>query len=172
MSNPVRARRSGQRADLGFAIPIALGARGRDLAEIDTTGDAVYPSTVFAIRRLFLSYPLLAGWLCVAALAMKLLVPTGYMIANEGGHIAITLCPGVAPPIAGSAGMDMMTPDHVMSGHSMPDHDPSTGHGKMEMPCAFSGLSAQALASVDAILLVAAIAFVVAIGVRPVRPPS
>ncbi|RZT53233.1 hypothetical protein EV283_2485 [Sphingomonas sp. BK036] len=99
---------------------------------------------------------------------MKLLVPTGYMIANQSGHIAITLCPGAAPM---TATMDMGMPDQMMSDHAMPDHDPSTGHGKTELPCAFSGLSAQALASVDAVLLVAAIAFVIAIGVRPVRPP-
>ncbi|KQN30512.1 hypothetical protein ASF00_07220 [Sphingomonas sp. Leaf34] len=126
---------------------------------------------MFAIRRLFRSCPLFVRWLCVAALAMKLLVPTGYMIANQSGHIAITLCPGVAPTTATSGGMHMTTPDHAMSGHAMPDHDPSTSHGKTELPCAFSGLSAQALASVDAILLIAAIAFVVATGVRPIRPP-
>jgi len=124
---------------------------------------------VLAIRRLFSSCPLFAGWLCVAALAMKLLVPTGYMIANQSGHIAITLCPGAAPMAATS--MDMSTPDHIMAGHAMPEHDPSTSHGKTELPCAFSGLSALALASVDAILLAAAIAFVVALGVRPVHAP-
>jgi len=100
---------------------------------------------------------------------MKLLVPTGYMLASQSGHIAITLCPGAASMTATS--MDMSTPDHIMAGHAMPEHDPSTSHGKTELPCAFSGLSALALASVDAILLAAAIAFVVALGVRRVHAP-
>ncbi len=130
-----------------------------------------------ALRRLILSRPLLMGWLCVAALALKLLVPSGYMISGEGGRVAIILCSGVAPSMAGpsttgalnAASPDMVMGNHVMSGHAMPEHDPSASHGKTEMACAFSGLSAQALAGVDAILLVAAIAFVMAIGVRPVR---
>ncbi|MEG3159095.1 hypothetical protein U1763_01135 [Sphingomonas sp. LB2R24] len=140
-----------------------------------------------ALRRLILSRPLLMGWLCVAVLAMKLLVPSGYMISGEGGRVAIILCSGVAPSMAApsmigtsttgpsstgtsmAASPNMVMGDHVMSGHAMPEHDPSTSHGKMEMPCAFSGLSAQALASVDATLLVAAIAFVMAIGIRPAR---
>ena len=136
-----------------------------------------------ALRRLILSRPLLMGWLCVAALALKLLVPSGYMISGEGGRVAIILCSGVAPSMAApsmagpsttgalsTASPGMVMGDHIMSGHAMPEHDPSTSHGKMEMPCAFSGLSAQALAGVDATLLVAAIAFVMAIGIRPVRP--
>ena len=131
-----------------------------------------------ALRRLILSRPLLMGWLCVAALAMKLLVPSGYMISGEGSHVAIILCSGVAPQMAAppmmgapmAASPDMSMGNHVMADHVMPEHDPATGHGKPELPCAFSGLSAQALKGVDAILLVAAIAFVMAIGIRPVRP--
>ncbi len=130
-----------------------------------------------ALRRLILSRPLLMGWLCVATLALKLLVPSGYMISGEGGRVAIILCSGVAPPLAAPPTMEsamivsttMSMGDHVMADHVMPEHDPTASHGKMEMPCAFSGLSAQALEGVDALLLVAAIAFVMAIGVRPVR---
>lgn len=143
----------------------------------DSNGHAVYRYGVLALRRLILSRPLLMGWLCVAALALKLLVPSGYMISGEGGRVAIILCSGVAPSMAAHSTIgasnapspDMVMGDHAMSGHVMPEQDPSTSHGKMEMPCAFSGLSAQALAGVDATLLVAAIAFVMAIGVRPVR---
>ena len=47
-----------------------------------------------AIRRL-LAQRHLAVLLCVAVLLLKLLVPTGYMIANDGGAITIVTCSGM-----------------------------------------------------------------------------
>ena len=124
-----------------------------------------------ALRRL-LAHRSLALLVCLAALAMKLLVPSGYMIASDHGRLAITLCPGVssqAMPMAIATPMAMsMHAD--MADHAMPqDHGSSKEHGKAEMPCAFSSLSAQALGAVDPILLVVAIAFVMALGLRPMR---
>ncbi|MGA1797351.1 hypothetical protein VH567_01050 [Sphingomonas sp. 4RDLI-65] len=127
-----------------------------------------------ALRRL-LAHRSLAILVCLAALAMKLLVPSGYMIASDHGRLAITLCPGVssqaiAMPMAMATPMTMsMHAD--MADHAMPqDHGSSKEHGKTEMPCAFSSLSAQALGAVDPILLVLAIAFVMALGLRAIRP--
>lgn len=95
---------------------------------------------------------------------MKLLVPAGYMIAGEHGGITITICPGTSAQPRGSS-------NGSMADHAMPqDHGSSKEHGKAEMPCAFSSLSAQALGAVDPILLVAAIAFATTIGLRAIRP--
>lgn len=127
-------------------------------------------------RRL-LALRSVAVLICLAALAMKLLVPSGYMVSSAQGRLAITVCPGVAPQATGMAmwpqatGMAMSEMHHAMADTAMPGgHAPSKEHGKTEMPCAFSSLSAQALGAVDPVLLVAAIAFVMAVGLKRVRP--
>lgn len=117
-----------------------------------------------ALRRLVLAHSHLAALICVAALALRILVPTGYMIAVDHGRIAMTLCSGVAQPQPSMA-MDMPGMDHTMS-----EHGKSKEHGKAEMPCAFSSLSAQALGAVDPTLLVVALAFVAALALHSLSP--
>ena len=101
--------------------------------------------------------------LCAATLVLRLLVPTGYMIANEHGRLAIELCSGVAPQ-----SMAMAMPG--MHG-GMPDHG-KKDHGKAEMPCAFSGLSAASLGAVDAVQLAGLVAFIMAVGLCPAVLPA
>ena len=101
---------------------------------------------------------------CAAALLLKLLVPTGYMIGSEHGRITIELCSGVAPRAVTMA-MPGMHAD-------MPDHGKSQNHGKAEMPCAFAGLSVATLGAIDPVQLVALIAFVMAIGLSPAVQPA
>lgn len=108
-----------------------------------------------AVRHL-LAQRHLAVLICAATLLLKLLVPTGYMIDNDHGRIAIDICSGTTP-----ATMTMEMPG--MHG-DMPDHGKSKDHGKAEMPCAFSGLSAAALGAIDPIQLAALIAFILALG--------
>ncbi|MDB5714960.1 MAG: hypothetical protein JWO15_2357 [Sphingomonadales bacterium] len=100
---------------------------------------------------------------CAAALLLKLLVPTGYMIASNDGRMTITLCSGVAsrPMSIAIPGMQGETP-----GHSEKDQ------GKAEMPCAFSGLSAQSLGTTDPILIIALVAFIMAIWLARDLPPA
>ena len=120
----------------------------------------------------------LATLLLAAALLLKLVVPTGYMIAADHGRLSIIVCPGMTPaptpmPMGGMA-HDMTMP-----------HDPGkpAEHGKAEIPCAFAGLSAQALGAVDIVLLAIALAVVAAMALRGrptvaprdaprLRPPS
>lgn len=102
--------------------------------------------------------------LCAATLLLKLLVPTGYMIDNTSGHLSITICSGIGPA---TAMMDMPG----MHG-DMPDHGKSKDHGKAEMPCAFSGLSAAMLGSIDPVQLAALIVFILAIGLIATIPPA
>ncbi len=132
------------------------------------------PRTVPALRRFSLSHRCLAALLCVAALAMKLLVPAGYMVSSEHGRIAITLCSGMTAQdmtAQDSTAQAMAMPGmHEDSAGSSTTHDRSSKHDKGEMPCAFSSLTAHALESVDLVLLIAAIAFVMARARRYVRP--
>lgn len=117
-----------------------------------------------AVRQL-LAQRHLAIVICVAALLLKLLVPTGYMIDSDHGRLAITLCLGTAPAA---------TPMDMAGMHGdMPDHDPSKDHGKAEMPCAFSSLSAAVAGAIDPIQLAALIAFVLAVGFAgAILPPA
>jgi hypothetical protein len=116
---------------------------------------------VSVIRNL-LAQRRFAVLLCTATLLLKLIVPSGYMIGREHGHVAITFCSGTftAPGMTGPA----------MHG-AMADHGKSDEHGRMEQPCAFSGLSAVALGTIDPILLIVLIAFVLAVGTKPTVPP-
>ncbi len=117
-----------------------------------------------AIRHL-LAQRHLAVLICAAALLAKLLVPAGYMIEAERGRVSLAICSGVAQAPPAMAGMH----------GAMPGHDAPKDHGKAEMPCAFSALSAASLGAVDLLLLATLIAFVMALGlarVAPARPAS
>ncbi len=114
-------------------------------------------------RRLFLDHRTLAAWLIVCALAMKILVPAGFMPVVSGGTVTIQICGGTAPS------MPTMMAKATMMAEAMPGmthHQDKGDHQSREMPCAFSGLSAPSLAAVDPLLLAIAIAFIVAIGFR------
>jgi hypothetical protein len=110
---------------------------------------------VQAVRHL-LAERRFALLLCVATLLLRLLVPTGYMIDREHGHVAITLC-------SGTIAAETAVPMPGMRG-AMPDHGKTKDHGKAEMPCAFSGLSAAMTGGVDPIQLEALVAFIMAVG--------
>lgn len=102
------------------------------------------------LRHHLLRHRLLAAWLVAAALLMKVLVPAGYMASVSAGSITVEPCPGYHPP------------KMVVAMPGMTHHPDQKGqHGKAEMPCAFSGLSAPSLAGVDPLFLAVAIAFVV-----------
>ena len=110
-----------------------------------------------AVRRL-LALRHLAVLICAAALFVKLLVPTGYMVEADRGRVALAICSGVvqAPPaVAGMHG-------------AMPGHDAPKEHGKAEIPCAFSALSAASLGAVDSAVLATLVAFVMAVGIAGV----
>ena len=113
-----------------------------------------------AVRHL-LAQRRLAVLICAAALLLKLLVPTGYMIDGAAGRIAVVPCSGIVS-IATAAEMH----------GGMSDHGPSGKAGKAELPCAFAGLSAAALGTIDPVQLAALIAFVVATGVVGLPLPS
>jgi hypothetical protein len=127
---------------------------------------------VGSIRRL-VAQRYIATLVCAAALLVRLLIPGGYMVSEGSGWPTIVLCPQAGPapldshasaPVITAHGerQDMMqqahTGDHIMSAK----HGRTNGHGKAEMPCVFTALSAAVLAATDPILLAALIAFIVA----------
>ena len=116
-----------------------------------------------AVRQL-LAQRHFAVLLCAATLLLKLLVPTGYMIANDHGRMTITICSGFGPAT--------MTMDMPGMHGDMPDHGKSKDQSKAEMPCAFLGLSAAMLGSIDPIQLVALIDFILALGLIATIPPA
>jgi len=132
---------------------------------------------VHAVRAL-LSQRHLAALICAAALLVKLMIPAGYMLSNEGGRLAIVICPSASPapmPFA-MAGMHGDMGGHgAMAAHDDTQHrKPTKDHGKAEAPCVFSSLSAAALASIDPVQLAALIVFILALGwvaVGRVAPP-
>ncbi|WP_332785534.1 hypothetical protein [Sphingomonas sp. PB1R3] len=127
-----------------------------------------------AIRSLFAQRHL-AVLLCAAALLLKLIVPTGYMVGPVDGGMGVVLCPGSAP-LPSPSGHHVM-PGHDATAHVATGHPPGhsdKGHGR-DLPCAFSGLAAPVLATTDPIQLVLLIAFVMAAGIAwgtPLRRPA
>ena len=99
------------------------------------------------LRRLAMSNRCWAATLFGLALLLKALMPAGYMTVSSGKSITVEICSGTGPA-------------------SLTLHIPTDGSDKggkgatsAEQPCAFAGLSAQALAAVDPVILAAALAF-------------
>ena len=110
------------------------------------------------LRRLVLNNPALASFVLALALAMKLVVPAGFMPTVDDGHIVISICTGTGP-------MKM-----VMAVPGKAPGEDGGHHEKAEQPCAFAGLSLPSLAAADPALLAAAILFVMVLGLRPIIP--
>jgi hypothetical protein len=106
---------------------------------------------VTRLRRHILLHRRWAAALIALALLMKLLVPAGFMPSVASGKITIELCSGF-----GVQKVEMALP-------GMADHQPAPAdHGKADSPCTFSGLTAQALAAADPIILAVGLAFILA----------
>ncbi|WP_245409636.1 DUF2946 family protein [Allosphingosinicella vermicomposti] len=109
------------------------------------------------LRRYLFQHRVLAIWLVALALAMKALIPAGYMPAADGQMI-VQLCTESGPDMIVVAVPGLK---HGESGHE----------SKADMPCAFSGLAAPLLGSIPPALIAAAIVFILALGLRPLIAP-
>lgn len=114
------------------------------------------------LRRLVASHRLVAGAILALALAMKLVMPTGFMPTVADGRIVVRMCSGTGP----------MTMVMTIPGLEQGKHDGEGHPDRHEPPCAFSGLSAPSLAAADPILLALAILFVLSMGVRALAAPT
>lgn len=113
-----------------------------------------------ALRQLLTRHTC-AAWLTVACtLAMKLVVPVGFMPSMVGGHVAIVLCSGMGPEA-----MKMAMPG--MAGHEDGKHAPA----KPETPCLGAGIAAPVLSGADPILLAFAFAVAIVAALLLATPP-
>lgn len=104
------------------------------------------------LRRL-LRHPALAALVVAAALALRLLVPAGYMPVIDGGRVILAPCPGTAP--APSQARAHAHGGTAHAGHEAPPPAPDKG-------CAFADLALPAIGGADPIQIAALIAFLVA----------
>jgi hypothetical protein len=105
-----------------------------------------------ALRSWILSQRKLAFVLVAVVLFTKMFVPTGYMFTPTSGGFVVQMCSGQGA-----------TPVLVHIGEQVPVEDHSAS-GKMDAPCAFSGIGMTAVTAVDLSLLIIAIAFILALG--------
>lgn len=112
------------------------------------------------LRRLALACPRLTALLIALALAAKLLVPTGFMPMVSAQGVTLVICNGAAPQ-----------KQHVSGGHGSHhgQHDEEAPPAKSDPQCAFSGLSAPAIAAIDPLLLAIAIFFIRATSFQATR---
>jgi hypothetical protein len=116
-----------------------------------------------SLRALTHSYARLSLVLVVFALAVKALVPAGYMISSTGERfLTVTIC---ADASGTPKQMRITIPDKNEKGG---DHSEAADKSQ---PCAFSGLGHAALGGADPLLLAAALAFILLVGLGPLRAP-
>lgn len=125
-------------------------------------------------RAFFLRYRALAFALIALALAMKALVPAGYMIGADAKVLTVRVCDGYADSDPGHAPGHV--PGHVPShapGHAIVIAAKGAGHGDAgkslhnQQACPFSVLALGQLDRADPILLALALGFIILPGLAP-----
>ncbi len=102
-----------------------------------------------------------AALLLALALAMKVLVPAGYMAMPGAQLLSVSICADA------SGGAQLRQIAIPLKGEPAPA---GGEHGKATALCAFSALSMASLGGVEAPLLALALAFVLAAGLIPAIP--
>ena len=110
-----------------------------------------------ALRAFLRTHRRLALGLIALALAMKALVPAGYMVAAKAHVLTVEIC-------ADTQGRHL-TQQIVVPGESKPaDHAKTDGH------CGWTSLASTALGGAELALLALALAFILLLGMAPVAP--
>jgi hypothetical protein len=111
---------------------------------------------VHAVRALLFDHRRLAFGLVVLALLIKALVPAGYMLGDKAGHVlTVTIC--------GDASGQTVTKQIEVPGEG-------GAHAKAEVKCVWGLLAMAALGGADVVLLAAALAFILTLGIAASRP--
>ena len=114
-----------------------------------------------ALRLFLRDHSRLVLLLLAMALAMKALVPSGYMIGSQSKVLTISIC---ADTQGGSYTTQVVLPHGgEQSGDSQ--------HAKDGQACPFSALAMASLAGADSVLLSLALAFILALGFAAALPP-
>lgn len=112
-----------------------------------------------ALRAFFRTHRRLALGVLALALAIKALVPAGYMLSEQAQVLTVAIC--------ADASGKQLTKQIVV-----PADGKSGAHAKAEGACAWGLLAMAALGAVDVLLLALALAFILALGLAPSRPPA
>ncbi len=117
------------------------------------------PRRMSRFRALIRDHARLALVLLALALAVKAIVPAGFMLSAEGDRfLTVTICSD-----ASGTPQEMQI---AIPGKNGAGSDHSEGAAKAT-PCAFAGLGYSALGGADPLLLAAALAFILLIGIAP-----
>jgi hypothetical protein len=117
------------------------------------------------VRAFFRDHRRFAALLVALALAMKALVPGGYMIGQQGKVLTVTICAD-----ASGTGLTRQIVVPTSESESQSDRGKSGEHGKSDSPCPYAALGMAALGGADTVLLALALAFILALGFAPLRP--
>lgn len=117
------------------------------------------PLAVTRLRALILDHARLTLVLLALALAVKAVVPAGFMLSAGGDRfLSVTICSDAS---GSPKQMQIAIPGKQDSGGDHSDAAAKVTH------CAFSSLSHSALGGVDPLLLAGALAFILLIGIAP-----
>lgn len=110
------------------------------------------------MRALLMRHRALALLVVLAALCMKIVVPTGFMIGQNSKVLTVQIC-------------DDAFGNHAVKQIFIPmKGDPNDSTGKQgKGDCPFSSLSMASMTGADPALLALALAFILALGFAPVR---
>ncbi len=107
------------------------------------------------LRAFLLRHRAMALIVIALALAMKALVPAGYMIGSDTRVLTIRICDGGAAPVAATV---------PIAGHARPGHGDGAGSMPDHQACPYSALAHGALGGADPIQIALALAFIVVAG--------
>jgi hypothetical protein len=105
----------------------------------------------------------LALWLAAVALAMKALVPAGYMVGQQGNVLTVHIC--------ADAQAQHLTKQIVIPQKGGSSQDGSE-HGKASGTCPHSSLTKISLSGANATLLAVALIFILALGFADLALPA
>jgi hypothetical protein len=111
------------------------------------------------LRAFFLHHRRMAALLIALTLAMKALVPAGFMLGSDSRVITVQIC-------ADALGQQITQKIVLPSNHSGDDK------AKSDSPCHFTALGHAMLGGADPVLLALALVFILALGFAPVRAPA
>ncbi len=107
-----------------------------------------------SLRAFLMRHRALALMLIVAALGMKIMVPTGYMIGADSKVLTVQIC-------------DDTQGNHAAKALIIPMKGGAAGSKQAKADCPFSTLSMASLGGADPVLLGLALAFILALGFAP-----
>ncbi|WP_343610255.1 hypothetical protein [Novosphingobium sp.] len=111
------------------------------------------------LRAFFLHHRRMAALLIALALAMKALVPAGFMLGHDSRVITVQIC-------ADALGQQITQKIVLPSSHSGDDK------AKSDSPCHFTALGHAMLGGADPLLLALALVFILALGFAPALAPA